>query len=293
MFRMLSLVAATTIIWTVFEAFLGLTLLKSQTITIAAMPFSSQDLATTSKMQRAIVYGSPKVDRNYSHDIQSTSLKVSWLQKKVPLVKSGQVLIKVVCAGLNPVDAKNVIGDKLPHSWTYLQQLYHDNLLAGCTIGFDFSGIVEDCPGGSFQPGDEVFGTMPPFQGTLAEFIAAPLHQVHYKSQQHSFAEAAALPLVGLTDLQALSPFIKKRNEGAIGPTSSVLIIGGSGGAGHVACQVARNLGATHVTTICSSHHADFCKEKGATYVVDYHMSSSDLVKALQAAPGCIFAEEW
>jgi NADPH:quinone reductase-like Zn-dependent oxidoreductase len=226
----------------------------------------------------------------------SNLITVSWQQTNIPTATKGHVLVKVVCAGLNPVDAKNVIGDKLPHSWTYFKQLYYNKLLAGNIIGFDFSGNVQGCPdNGSFQKGDEVFGTMPPFHGTLAEYIVAPLHQVHYKSNKHSFAQAAALPLVGLTALQALSPHIQssKGQDSATSSSSSsstsVLIIGASGGAGHVACQVARNLGAQHVTAICSSRNAEFCKGRGATHVVDYHNPSAELIETLKAAPGCPF----
>jgi reticulon-4-interacting protein 1, mitochondrial len=66
-----------------------------------------------------------------------------------------------------------------------------------------------------------------------------------------------------LTALQALSPHIVPNQ-------SSVLIIGGSGGTGHVALQVATCLQAASVTTICSARNGDFCKAHGATHVVDY-----------------------
>jgi NADPH:quinone reductase-like Zn-dependent oxidoreductase len=235
---------------------------------------------------------SPDTDQPDDNDFKIPSVSLHY--QTIPTATAGHVLVKVVCAGLNPVDAKNVIDDKLPHSWTHMQEFYHDKLLAGHIIGFDFSGIVHDCPDGTFQKGDEIFGTMPSLHGTLAEYIVTPLHQVYYKSKKHSFAEAAALPLVGLTALQALSPNIQSNQEEGhdTAPSSSstsVLIVGASGGAGHVACQVARNLGAQHVTAICSGHNVDFCKAQGATHVIDYHSTTAQFILALKAAPGCPF----
>ena len=80
--------------------------------------------------------------------------------------------------------------------------------------------------------------------------------------------EAAALPLVGMTAWQSLSPCIV-RDE------SSVLILGGLGGTGHDAIQVAKALGAKEITTVCSTRNMDFCKECGATTVIDYTSSES------------------
>ena len=95
----------------------------------------------------------------------------------------------------------------------------------------------------------------------------------------YSFEQAAALPLVGLTALQSLQPHIHKPST-----STSVLVVGGSGGTGHVALQVAQALGAVHVTSICSSKNADFCRRCGATHIVDY--TQNDLSKQLETAPG-------
>lgn len=205
----------------------------------------------------------------------------------VPIPKPSRhtVLVRVYYAGLNPVDTKDVVGDKMPHSWRTCRS-WVQSYIANKIPGFDFSGtVVAISQDHSFQIGDEVFGTMPPFQGTLAEYLAVPLDQVCFMpTNNYSFAQAAALPLVGLTALQCLQPVVQHSG-------SSVLIVGASGGTGHVACQVARNLHAAHVTAICSDSNADFVLANGATHVVDYHNQHSLLVVSkLQAAPGCPYS---
>jgi NADPH:quinone reductase-like Zn-dependent oxidoreductase len=184
--------------------------------------------------------------------------------KPTPSLKPNHVVIQVMCAGLNPVDAKDVLGDKLPHSWKKTRAFVKHRMVEGSTIGFDFSGIVVQSNENQYQVGDAVFGTMPPLCGTLSEYICAPLDQISNKPTKLSFAEAAALPLVGLTALQSLQPHIHKN--------SSILVLGASGGTGHVALSVARNLGATHVVGVCSPRNFDFVKEQGATHTLNYQV---------------------
>lgn len=70
------------------------------------------------------------------------------------------------------------------------------------------------------------------------------------------------MTLVGLTALQALQPEL---NDG-----SSILIVGASGGTGHIAVQISKCLGATTIVGLCSSRNTEFVKSCGATHVVDY-----------------------
>ena len=65
-----------------------------------------------------------------------------------------------------------------------------------------------------------------------------------------SFAEAAALPLVGLTALQSLV------HDNGLCQGQHLLVIGASGGVGHVACQLAKAVGAA-VTAVCSARNHD------------------------------------
>lgn len=110
--------------------------------------------------------------------------------------RSGHVLVRVHAASLNPVDAKDVLGDKLPDSWKTAKRWMRTYYLSNKIPGFDFAGtVVEDASG--FALNDRVFGTMPPFQGTLAEYISVPVDQICYMPSNYSFEQAAALPLVG------------------------------------------------------------------------------------------------
>jgi NADPH:quinone reductase-like Zn-dependent oxidoreductase len=185
------------------------------------------------------------------------------------------LLVQVHAVGLNPVDAKQVIGDKLAYEWKTIRKVAHNLLVKHTRVGFDFAGISMNEHHPEFPIGTRVFGTMPPLQGSCAEYIQVPLHQVAKSPQQWSMEEAAAMPLVGLTAWQALSPCIAPEKS------SRVLIIGGSGGTGHVALQVAKALGAHDIVTICSTRNIDFCKECGATQVLDY-TQSEDIMQDLQ-----------
>jgi reticulon-4-interacting protein 1, mitochondrial len=253
---------------------------------------------------------SSNTNDNNSNNNNNNSMMVMQQQRRpTPRPgKAGHVLIQVVAVGLNPVDAKLVVGDKLP---PWMQYMVRKTLLARCCNiipGFDFSGIVVDIDGHEgFRQGDAVFGCLPPLQGTLAEYISAPTHQVAYLPTRtstnnnnnnnneimNSFIQAAALPLVGLTALQGLSRHIPSRTS----CTTSILVIGASGGVGHVALQVARALGATHRTAICSLKNKDFVmRQCGATTVIDYNSRNSgtntmeSILEQLYVAPGCPYS---
>jgi NADPH:quinone reductase-like Zn-dependent oxidoreductase len=116
-------------------------------------------------------------------------------------------------------------------------------------------------------------------QGSFSEYIKVPIHQIakapSSTTTNVSMEEIATLPLVGLTAWQSLSPYV-------IPYQSNVLILGGSGGTGHVAIQIAaKALHAKSVTTVCSTRNIEFVKECGATHVVDYS-KVNDVIEALQ-----------
>jgi len=134
--------------------------------------------------------------------VHPEGVKLVTTRAKEPTSKGDSVLLcHVACAGLNPVDAKGLVGDKLPEWLSGLGR----TAIEGCVVGFDFSGTVVRAPDTSnFKPGDAIFGTAPPMMGTFAEEIWVPLDQVAAKPPSLTFSEAAALPLVGLTALQSL-----------------------------------------------------------------------------------------
>ena len=178
-------------------------------------------------------------------------------QKPPPVAKCGHVVCSVRAAGVNPVDAKFVIGDKLPESWMG----WCARRVSGRCVGFDFSGVVVSAPDGcGFAPGDEVYGFAA--AGSFAETVSAPLDQIAKKTSTLTFLEAAALPLVGVTAAQAFE-------QHGLASGQRLLVIGASGGVGHVAVQVAHMLGA-RVVGICSGLNADFVLQCGAEAVIDY-----------------------
>ena len=181
------------------------------------------------------------------------------------------VLCRVSCVGVNPVDAKFLYGDKLPHFCLPLVQWFVEDRICG----IDFSGVVVEAPPGcGFTVGEHVFGTIPPFCGSFAEYVRAPTDFISRKPSNMSFAEACALPLVGLTTLQAFE-------DNHLMAGQHVLVLGASGGTGHFAVQVAKIKGA-RVTAVASSQNAEFVKSLGADEVLLYDRSV-DILEDLHA----------
>jgi NADPH:quinone reductase-like Zn-dependent oxidoreductase len=166
------------------------------------------------------------------------------------------VVIAVRAASLNPIDFKIREG-KL--------KLVLD-VRPPIALGCDVAGVVE-ATGAEvtrFRTGDEVFARLEKHRmGGLAERVAADERVVANKPARATFEEAAAIPLAGLTALQAL------RESAGCAPGQRVLIHAGAGGVGSLAIQIARRLG-LHVTTTTSTRNVDFVRELGADAVIDY-----------------------
>ena len=176
-------------------------------------------------------------------------------EAKLPDPKVGEALIRVYATGINPVDWKIRAG--------YLQQFAP--LPLPSTLGGDFSGVVE-WAGTGLRPGDEVYGKASALSGgsgSFAEFCLAPLGTIAAKPRSISHTEAGALPLVGVSALQALTEQLK------IAPGQRVLIHGGAGGIGSIAIQLAKHLGARVATTV-SADDISFVRELVADIVIDY-----------------------
>jgi NADPH:quinone reductase-like Zn-dependent oxidoreductase len=112
----------------------------------------------------------------------------------------------------------------------------------------------------SFTPGDEVFGVC---NGAFAEYACVSTEKLALKPVNLSFDQAAAVPISGLTALQAV------RDHGHVQAGEKVLIVGASGGVGTFAVQIAKALGAA-VTGVCSTAKVDAVRALGADHVVDY-----------------------
>jgi NADPH:quinone reductase-like Zn-dependent oxidoreductase len=178
-----------------------------------------------------------------------------------PTVDRDQVLVRVRAASVNPAD------------WHFMRgEPYIARLQAGLrtpkavVLGCDLAGTVETA-GASVQglePGDEVFGS--PFMrgfGAFAELAVVPAEVLAHKPTDLSFAEAAAMPLAGLTALQGL------RDQAKVEARQRVLIVGASGGVGTLAVQIAKASGA-EVSGVCSSANVDLVRSLGADRVIDY-----------------------
>jgi NADPH:quinone reductase-like Zn-dependent oxidoreductase len=129
-------------------------------------------------------------------------------------------------------------------------------------LGGDFAGIAEVVGRNvtDVQPGDEVYGAR---AGAFGEYVSAKM-AVARKPANLSFEEAAAAPVAALTALQGL------RDKGALQKGQRVLVNGASGGVGTFAVQLAKALGAGHVTAVCSTRNVERARSLGADRVVDY-----------------------
>ncbi len=169
----------------------------------------------------------------------------------------GQVLVRVVAAGTNPVDAK----------------LRADGSFAGLEppviLGADVSGVVEEVGPGvtDLSPGDEVYYTPeifgPSSNQAYAEYNVAAADIVARKPASLTHEEAAAVPLAGSTAYEALVRRIALK----VGET--VLVHGGAGGVGSFAIQIARAAG-VRVLATAGTENQETLKQLGADVTIDY-----------------------
>ncbi len=175
-----------------------------------------------------------------------------------PEVADDAVLVRVHAAAVNPLD------------WHYMRgKPYVMRFDSGfgapkdVRMGVDFAGTVAAI-GKSvtrFTVGDRVFGAS---NGALADYVAVRENRTIVAIPEPvSFAEAAAVPVAGMTALQAL------RDKAKVTPGHKVLVNGASGGVGTYAVQIAKALGA-EVTGVCSTRNVELVRSLGADHVVDY-----------------------
>jgi len=171
---------------------------------------------------------------------------------------TGQVLVRVIASAVNPIDWKLASGKlrfvipvKLP-----------------MIPGFDVAGdIAELGPGVTgYAVGDRVHARIATKEGACADFTVVGVNVLARPPATMSAEEAAALPLAGLTALQGLRDRAGLRLEGS---RDRVLVVGASGGVGHIAVQIARAAGAT-VVGVCSEKNAALVSSLGAHEVIDY-----------------------
>jgi NADPH:quinone reductase-like Zn-dependent oxidoreductase len=165
-------------------------------------------------------------------------LEIKDLEQPVP--KDKEVVLRVRAASVNPLD------------WRMKAQ----------RPGVDVAGEIVAVGRAvtQFKPGDAVFGVG---NGTFAEYACAPEAKLALKPESVSFEQAAAVPVAGLTALQAL------RDKGHVQPQQKLLINGAAGGIGTFAVQIAKAFGA-NVTGVCSTKNVELVRSLGTDRVIDY-----------------------
>ncbi len=165
-------------------------------------------------------------------------LEIRDLEQPVP--KDNEVVLQVRAASVNPLD------------WRMKAE----------RPGVDVAGeiIAVGRTVAQFKPGEAVFGAG---KGAFAEYACAREAKLAPKPESVSFEQAAAVPIAGLTALQAL------RDKGHLRPGQKVLINGATGGIGTFAVQIAKSFGA-NVTGICSTRNVELVRSLGSDRVIDY-----------------------
>lgn len=212
------------------------------------MLIAAATLAHSATMKAIVVhqYGGPEV------------LKYEDAPRPEP--KENQILVRVIAAGVNPVD-------------TYVRSGKFGAATLPLIPGRDIAGIVEEVgPGATkFKKGDAVYGNVR--NGGYAEFAVAVEKDIALKPAALDFVEAAAVPVAARTAWNALV------ETAHLSAGQTVLIQGGSGGVGSFAIQIAKVRGAKVFAT-ASTGNQDLLKELGADVAIDYTKQKfEDVVK--------------
>src|SRR6058998_488413 len=221
---------------------------------IEEVPMIAESRQVEKGLMKAIVrdrYGSPDV------------LQLKEVEKPAPNDVRG-LLVKIYASSVNPADRYDVRGP--PFLIRLVLPLFRMGMglrrpkEAG--VGSDFAGRVEAVSNNvtQFKPGDEVYGVC---NAGYAEYGTARESRIALKPANRSFEESAAVPIAGLTALQAL------RDHGHIKPGQKVLVNGAGGGVGTFAVQIAKSFGA-EVTAVTNTGNLDLVRSLGADRVIDY-----------------------
>jgi NADPH:quinone reductase-like Zn-dependent oxidoreductase len=181
--------------------------------------------------------------------------KLTYQDIDKPVLKSGEILVKVKDIGMNPMDV-------LIRSSEQFLTLFMGNERPAI-LGWDISGeVVEKADDVTeFEIGDAVFGLT--HGKGYAEYVAVKTDLMAHKPENISFGEAASVPVVGIAAWEALIKY------GNVKRGDRVLIHAASGGVGYIAVQLAKHLGA-YVIAISSAQNRDFVLSLGADEHIDY-----------------------
>lgn len=222
---------------------------------------------------RAVAYKTP----------QPITAETSLIDVELPIpeARGHDLLVEIKAISVNPVDVK-VRANSAPPA---------DELKV---LGWDAAGVVKAIGADVtlFKPGDEVFYSgVISRPGSYAEFHLVDERIVGTKPKSLDFAAAAALPLTSITAYEALFDRLKVQ-DAVSGAARSILIIGGAGGVGSIAIQIARTL--TDLTVIATASRPEtqaWVRELGAHHVIDHSKPITPQVAALGiGAPEFIFS---
>lgn len=178
-------------------------------------------------------------------------------ERTLPQPAASEVRIRVRAVGLNPLDWKLVEG----------QFKWMSKCRPPCGVGFELAGEVHEAGTAAatrLARGTRVVGLIPAFQrapGAVAQFAVVPADSVVPIPANVPFDQAAGLPIGGLSALQMCRQTHIERGR-------RVLVHGAAGGVGHLAVQIARNLGA-EVTAAASQQSAAFLRALRPSHIVD------------------------
>lgn len=186
-----------------------------------------------------------------------------------PRLASGEVLVRVRAAGVNPADWKirsGLLKSVLPHAFP---------IIPGWDAAGEIAALGEGVTG--YAVGQRVVACAMKMNiqwGTCAEYVAVPAEALAHTPNGLDDAQAASLPVAGLTAWQALVEFAR------VEAGQTVLVHAAAGGFGSFAVGIARHFGASVIGT-CSPANADYVRGLGAETVIDYRRP--DLKDALLA----------
>lgn len=201
-----------------------------------------------------------------------SSEQLTYTDLPKPELNQGQVLVKNLAAGVNPIDWKTCAGGGAA---PFIGEL---PFIPGWEFAGTVTAVADDVS--DFKTGDEVFGfiNFPERAGCFAEYIAVPADQISLRPAELPVEAAAGLALAGLTAWQALF------DKGQLQASKQVVVLAGAGGVGHLAVQLAKWMGARVIATASPENH-DFLTSLGADLVLDYrnenltdHINNVDLV---------------
>lgn len=183
------------------------------------------------------------------------------LELPKPAAAGRDLLVRVKAVSVNPVDVKQRLGVKPEESEPRI-------------FGWDAAGVVEHIGNDVtlFSPGDEVYYAGSYTRaGCNSEYHLVDERIVGHKPRSLSFAEAAALPLTAITAWESLFDRCGVAFDPARNASKSVLILGGAGGVGSIATQIAtRVAGLITIATASRQDSADWCREMGAAFVINH-----------------------